>query len=142
MHPKLIFILKFNRVMGLFSWFKKKPQAFTVDVHRFLELEFLFPNGQSELDEEFKKLENMLNRSGRDFFLPMLLTINGLFFLHHEVQENIPSIKNYILKGKDNVLSESEAETLATYLLERANAQTPEQKLTYVNKAMKRNLGM
>ena len=128
--------------MGLFSWFKKKPQTFTVDVHRFPELEFLFPNGQSELDEEFNKLEKTLNHSGRDFFLPILLVINGLFFLHHEVQENIPSIKQFILKQDNNKLSLEEAEILASYILDRANAQSSKQKMEYVDKAMRRNLGM
>ena len=30
--------------MGLFSWFKKKPKPFNVDIHKFLEFELLFPN--------------------------------------------------------------------------------------------------
>ena len=124
------------------KWFKSKPKRFSVDVHKAIELEFLFPNGQQELDEEFLKLEESLGCSGRDFFLPMLLVVNGLFFLHHEVQENVPSIKNFILHQQKNVLTPAQAEILADYMLNRMNAQSPEQKFGYVDKAMKRNLGL
>ncbi len=128
--------------MWFSKWFKSEPKHFSVDIHKAIELEFLFPNGQQELDEEFIKLEELLGCSGQDFFLPMLLVVNGLFFLHHEVQENVPSIKNFILHQKKNVLSPSQAEILANYMLNRMNSQSPEQKFGYVDKAMKRNFGL
>ena len=94
------------------------------------------------MNAEFKKLETQLNRSGWDFFLPMLLVVNGLFFLEHEVKEEIPSIRDYILKQKNNKLSLSEAAIIGEYVLIRTRATEPDAKFKYISATMERNLGI